>query len=484
MITSPCDICPTRGEKCVPGRGNPNAEVLGCGEAPGKDEEKSGICWVGKAGKELDNYLSVVSRIDPESIYRTNLLKFHPPNDRDPTQAEIVSCSQVLERELESVRPRVIAALGAYSTKYFLGSGANLERVHGIPVVGKRNGQIIVPIYHPAAGLHNTSTMTQIMHDFEVLGRVVRGQQGPGELEDEYPDGICVYDVPRSSRHLADYLSTSNLVSIDTESVKVLDSEGRWWGKTEPWCLSVSTHPGTALVVFATDKELVRVVGGKLADRNTTTIIHNVMYDLPILEQMGVIPAKYYCTMIMAYLTQSLPQGLKDLAYRLAGMQMDSYEEVVAEASRERAWWYLKRIGGIAWPDTEPELVWESGEPRVRKGWPLHKRVTRILADFANGDKEVDLRGRWHNIEDKLLVQAVERFGLMPIGDLSEVNKERAVRYSARDADATVRIFPDLRREVERMNIERGEVIDGRTSGKARTGDKMQTVRQDILVGG
>ncbi len=175
---------------CVPGRGISPAELLLCGEAPGKDEIKHvpPMCWVGKAGRELVNYLTRVACIDIP-YWLTNLVKFHPNNDRDPTKKEIAECCKVLEAEIEEVNPKYIAALGAISTRYFLGDDVTLERIHGIPI--EKGGRVILPMYHPAAGLHNSTLMVQIIYDFESLGRLVKGKCKIGNVTDDFP--TCSY---------------------------------------------------------------------------------------------------------------------------------------------------------------------------------------------------------------------------------------------------------------------------------------------------
>jgi len=308
-------------------------------------------------------------------------------------------------------------------------------------------------MYHPAAGIHNTSLMIQIASDFEALGRVVRGEMIVGSIIDKYPVGKCKYELARDMNHVSSYMGGDITIAIDTESAKD-KSQIPWAGGMVPWCISISTCPGTALVVMVDDKDSMRVVGEKLSDPSTTTIVHNIMYDLPILQQVGILPAKYYCTMVMAYLTQSLPQGLKDLSYRLLGMEMSSYYEVIRHESEKNAVEYLSRVVEIEWRDPEPELVWEKAGPRVKKGWPLQKRANRILSDYGK-DYTVDIRDRWENIEHRLRYQAEVKLGIMPVGDLSEVPMEVAVKYSARDADATYRVFPHLLERLSVMNIER-----------------------------
>lgn len=442
---------------CVPGRGKEDAELLLCGEAPGKDEVKvkPPTCWIGKAGQELENYLNRIAGIDTGYCYLTNLCKFHPNNDRDPTKAEIDECSKVLEVEIAQVNPKYIATLGAISTRHFLGDSVTLNRVHGIPI--HKDGRIILPCYHPAAGLHNTTAMTDILLDFEVLGRLVRGKARIGSLYDPYPN--CDYRLSESTSQLESYLRGANLLAVDSESVKDIRATDTplsrpWYGKTVPWCLSVSTQPGTGLVVMARDKELIEVLGRKMGDPKVLTLIHNSMYDLIILREIGIMPANFKDTMVAAYLTQSLPQGLKDLAYRLCGMEMSTYEEMVREPTEKNAADYLTLVDSVNWGEPEVRLVWSKGEPSVKKGWGINRRVKRILSDYSK-DTTTDVRGRWESVEDWLREPVEKMFGIMPIGDLSEIDTQDAVKYSARDADATLRIFPDLMEILSNMNIRR-----------------------------
>lgn len=442
---------------CVPGRGKEDAELLLCGEAPGKDEVKvkPPTCWIGKAGQELENYLNRIAGIDTAYCYLTNLCKFHPNNDRDPTKAEIEECSKVLEVEIEQVNPKYIATLGAISTRYFLGDNVTLDRCHGIPV--HKDGRVILPMYHPAAGLHNSTMMTNIIYDFEALGRLVRGKARIGSLEDKYPN--CEYALAKSERQLKEYLSRSNVVAIDSESVKDTRVKGNvldkpWFGKVVPWCFSVSSQEGTGLVIMVQDEGLIRILGEKLVDANTLTLIHNSMYDLPIMQEVGITPVNFRDTMVAAYLTQLLPQGLKDLAYRLCGMRMNDYSEMVAKPKDENALRYLTRVMEVEWPKPEPRLLWSKGAPSVKGGWPLHKRVGKILSNYAD-DNKLDLRDRWEKIEEELRAPAEKQLGIMPIGDLSEIDINDAINYSARDADATRRVDDPIMEILDNLNIQR-----------------------------
>ncbi len=257
-----------------------------------------------------------------------------------------------------------------------------------------------------------------------------------------------------SSIELEEYLKP-DIVAIDTESVKKM-FRGIWRGETVPWCISLSTSPGTGVVVMADNERLIEIVNRKLEDVRTLTLIHNVMYDKVILDQIGIRPSNFRDTMVMAYLTQSLPQGLKDLAYRLCGMEMSSYEEMVRVPTTLNAERYLSKVADTDWGPVEERLVWVKGEPKIKKGWTLQKRAKRILADYEKDDS-TDIRERWEKVDEDMRVKAELELGKMPIGDLSEIDADKAVRYSARDSDATLRIYPKLLEIVEGLNVRRNE---------------------------
>jgi len=146
------------------------------GEAPGKHEDKNGKPFVGKSGLELDSvYLRACAGIERWVVYVSNIVKCRTNDkDRDPTRAEIDACSHILLMELEMVKPKFIGLIGGLSTQWMLGD-VKMEKVHGF---GYQDGdRLVMPLYHPAYGLHNTSMMRHIMKDFERFGRMIRGDE-------------------------------------------------------------------------------------------------------------------------------------------------------------------------------------------------------------------------------------------------------------------------------------------------------------------
>jgi len=166
--------CPMKRINRVDGAGPVPCSIMLIGEAPGKSEDKKGKPFVGKSGLEMDNvYLHEYARIDRRVVRVDNVVKCRTNDkDRDPTQAEIDACSHILLMELEMVKPRFIGLIGRLATQWMLGD-VKMEKVHGF---GYRDGdRLVMPLYHPAYGLHSTAMMRHIMKDFERFGRMVRG---------------------------------------------------------------------------------------------------------------------------------------------------------------------------------------------------------------------------------------------------------------------------------------------------------------------
>ena len=159
-----CNLCETR-TKSVPGVGPEQVEVMFIGEAPGFNEDKQGEPFVGQAGQFL-NDLVRAGGLERKDVFITNVVKCRPPNNRDPLPGEIEACRKYLERQIQLLDPSVIVTLGRYSLQHFL-PGQTISRAHGKPVM--RHGRTILPMYHPAAALHQGSLRAVIIEDFKKL---------------------------------------------------------------------------------------------------------------------------------------------------------------------------------------------------------------------------------------------------------------------------------------------------------------------------
>lgn len=178
-----CDLHTTR-TNVVPGDGNTTSPIMWVAEAPGHFEDEAGCPLVNHArtGKEYNWLLARHGFLRPLQ-YVTNLIKCHPPGDKNPTPTQIEACSKWLERELDQVNPSYIVTIGYFATNYFL-PGTTLEAVHGIPF--EVDDRVIIPIYHPAAGFHQPATMMNVHLDFRTVAEIVKGNLPTRHLEDEY----------------------------------------------------------------------------------------------------------------------------------------------------------------------------------------------------------------------------------------------------------------------------------------------------------
>ena len=182
-----CRLAETRTQ-VVFGVGNPEADLMFVGEAPGFHEDKQGYPFVGQAGKLLDRLLAGIglSRAD---VYIANVLKCRPPGNRDPVPDEIESCEPHLFRQLELIQPLVIATLGNFATKLLSGKQTGITRVHGQEQRTTLGGRdvLLYPLYHPAAALYTPAMLTVLEQDFsrlpDLLGRQTVPEPVPVELE-------------------------------------------------------------------------------------------------------------------------------------------------------------------------------------------------------------------------------------------------------------------------------------------------------------
>jgi uracil-DNA glycosylase family 4 len=160
------------------GNGNPNADLMFVGEAPGFHEDKQGLPFVGQAGKLLDKLLGGIG-LERADVFVCNVLKCRPPGNRDPVPDEKEACEPYLFRQVELIQPKVIATLGNHATKQLSGKETGITRVHGQEQRLKVGSLevLLYPLYHPAAALYTPAMLTVLEQDFarlpELLGREV-----------------------------------------------------------------------------------------------------------------------------------------------------------------------------------------------------------------------------------------------------------------------------------------------------------------------
>jgi DNA polymerase len=183
-----CVRCPLHQTRTqvVFGNGNADADLMFVGEAPGANEDRMGLPFVGAAGKLLDQLLGEIG-MAREDVFVINTLKCRPPNNRDPHPNEIEACNGYLNRQIELIEPAVICTLGNFSTKLLRADTTGISRVHGreeVQLIGSR-AVWLYPLYHPAAALYTPSTLEALRADFhripELLARGAPAQPAPVE---------------------------------------------------------------------------------------------------------------------------------------------------------------------------------------------------------------------------------------------------------------------------------------------------------------
>jgi DNA polymerase len=153
--------------------GSPTGRVVVVGEAPGANEDRMGLAFVGQAGKMLDLLLASVGLSRAESVYICNVLKCRPPGNRDPLPPEIETCTPFLKRQLEVVAPEVVLAVGTFAAQFLLGQNMALGKLRG--EIHSYEGIPLVVTYHPAALLRNSGWTRATWDDFQLLRQVLDG---------------------------------------------------------------------------------------------------------------------------------------------------------------------------------------------------------------------------------------------------------------------------------------------------------------------
>lgn len=169
-----CTLAPTR--TCVVfGSGDPHARLMFIGEAPGKNEDRTGEPFVGAAGKLLDELLAGIGLRRGE-VYIANMVKCRPPGNRDPGPVEITTCSPFLARQIELIDPAVVASLGRFASHFALKTDEPITSLRG--KMYEVDGRRVVPVFHPAAALYDSSKRAVLESDFRLLRAVIDSVDG------------------------------------------------------------------------------------------------------------------------------------------------------------------------------------------------------------------------------------------------------------------------------------------------------------------
>ena len=185
-----CSLADTR-KNSVPGFGKPDADIMFIGEGPGHHEDEQGLPFVGASGRLLDDLLAGIE-LKREDVYITNVVKCRPPGNRDPQAEEIDACRPYLDSQIELIDPRVIVTLGRLSMARWF-PGVRISAIHGQP---KRIGdRIVVPMFHPAAALHQPKYRPMLHEDFKRLPGFIselQSQVGSEGDAEQYPEQLSL----------------------------------------------------------------------------------------------------------------------------------------------------------------------------------------------------------------------------------------------------------------------------------------------------
>lgn len=403
----------------VPGEGRAPCSVMFVGEAPARHEVRERRPFVGMSGEVLWQLALRYAGLTRQDVYVTNLVKHEV--EEDPTPEEIAYWAPVLEKELRRVQPEYVVTLGRFSTRFFLGPEVTMDWAAGLAhgpfsaggPWGRCRNMTVIPVHHPAAGLHQTSMLTLTRRDLEAVGEIVRGR-GPRLPADEYPRPVYREGLPTAM---------GAVLAVDTE------------GSAEaPVCLQFTDEAGRANLIRAGDELLLGMFIQLLLTAKPLVVMHHSVHDLAVLRAMGIDLVAWSIpiadTMVMAYNAQDLPRGLKPLARRLCGMEMQDYQDVVIRP-------YLQALEQHALD----ELALTTGCRLLSK----HK-VPKPLKhpEFAYTEQGKLLkRALVLKEEDDRLERLCAAYEVPP--PALDPDDPAHFRYACRDPDAALRVYPKLK---------------------------------------
>jgi len=182
-----CTKCPLHETrtKAVFGAGDADADLMFVGEAPGAEEDRQGLPFVGRAGQLLNQMLGEIG-MSREDVFIANVLKSRPPGNRDPQPLEIEACRPYLFEQIRLIEPKVICTLGNFATKLLSGNPAGITRVRGAPQVHELGGRTVflLPLFHPAAALRTPAVKETLRGDFDLISQLLAGP-APATLPEE-----------------------------------------------------------------------------------------------------------------------------------------------------------------------------------------------------------------------------------------------------------------------------------------------------------
>lgn len=398
----------TEGQR-VKGAGPCPAPILILGEGPGRSESIRGIPFVGRPGEQLNAALNR-AYLDRHACYVCNVVQFRCVDkhgeDRTPVDSEIEAVRAVRLAEIAHVDPEVIITIGATATRFLFPqyqAVGGLETLQGkgfrMVVAGKE--RVVVPSFHPAAGLRDSRRMSDVFWAISEAGKVARGQAPVTDLVNP--------KLP----------NTHPVLAIDTETVD---------GKL--WCATWAEGKQMELWMHQPD-----TIGPDALTR--PALYHNALFDLQVLSFFK--PQAAHDSMVAAYHIGTEPLGLKELTFRYWGLQMRKYEEVVHDADVRAIRHWLRGARRIKWP-----------KPEGRKR-PVLARLDN-LAKKLDGEGPRETRTMWKDHDLKEMVEAAHT-PFPRQASLANVPFRQASKYAKLDPVATSAVHQALAPRIESQGL-------------------------------
>lgn len=436
-----CPKCPGT-YACVKGSGPEcNNYGLWIGEAPGPKENQKKEVFCGPTGREVNEHYMPLAGIRRPNVRMVNAIQCYPDfpkhklkMDKQPHLDLLASCAEHhLYPEIERTRPKLLVPMGAFACRA-LSPDINLDMHHGFPIQTPYGTAF--PMWHPAGGIHEPKKMLHIRTDWARLRKIMAGTLTLPT--DAYPDPE--YLDCESPESLDEYLEgySNGPLACDTETRK----DG------SPHCITISVRPGTGRLIRVEDRATLDRLNEWLAIWKGAILFHNWLFDGEVVEEMGLnFPyANVIDTMVKVFILGNMPQGLKALAWRELGMEMQDFDDLVTPYSREIVLDYYRNAMCEEWSKPAEQLLrTDSG------GWKLYKphgfktKLKTFWTYYAK-NPEKDVFSTWtknwddHHAE----VQAVQ--GPWPGKCITHAPHSEVLYYACRDADATLRLEPIITR--------------------------------------
>lgn len=437
-----CPKCPG-DNNCIGPDGPDDCELLFIGESPGGKEDKAKRVFVGPTGEELTrNYLPLagLKRSDVRIMNAISCLPPGPKGKLDPKKKAHIelleSCSRhFLIPEIECNSYRLLVPMGNFACRA-IGLDISLDLQHGIPINSPCG--IAFPMFHPAAGLHEPKKMLQIRTDWIRLRKYLAGKLYIPQDTHGFPEYRVIDGMWESNRDHDCRLP----LACDTEVTR----------KGAPFCLTFSMQPGTGYMIMADNRRCLDEFQDMLDCWHGPILFHNWLFDKEVVIKMGLrFPEKRIVdTMVMAYHLGNVPQGLKALAHRELGMQMQDFYDLVAPYSTKLVLSYYRDAYDIEWPKPEMQLVrQDDGFFKEYKAQGMRTKLKRFFTDYTK-DPTKDVFATWDNWEaEHEMIQ--EKLGEWPGLCITHAPLEEVVTYACRDADATLRLYHRLQHMEKRV---------------------------------